>query len=49
MYSRNVHGIHVIIGTLMIAVAFIRAIYYHFTKAHHVGLEGAILYWHHPL
>ena len=40
------HGFHVIIGTIFITVMLIRHIYSHFTRTHHVGLEGAIWYWH---
>ena len=40
------HGIHVIIGTLCLAVALIRLIKYHFTKQHHLGFESAAWYWH---
>jgi cytochrome c oxidase subunit 3 len=44
--STGLHGLHVIVGTLFIYVAFMRLINYHFTSKHHVGLESAILYWH---
>jgi len=40
------HGLHVIIGTSMLAVAGARLIAYHYTNTHHVGYEAAILYWH---
>jgi cytochrome c oxidase subunit 3 len=40
------HGLHVILGTVMIAVASLRFAAYHTTSQHHVGLEAAILYWH---
>lgn len=40
------HGVHVIMGTIMIAVATLRFISYHTSSQHHVGLEAAILYWH---
>lgn len=40
------HGVHVIIGTLFILVACIRHFHHHFSPTHHVGLEGAIWYWH---
>lgn len=40
------HGLHVIMGTIMIAVALVRLYLYHATTQHHVGYEAAILYWH---
>lgn len=38
------HGLHVIMGTMMIAVATLRLVFYHATSQHHVGYEAAILY-----
>jgi cytochrome c oxidase subunit 3 len=40
------HGLHVIIGTIFIAICFIRFIFHHFTRQHHVGFEAAAWYWH---
>jgi heme/copper-type cytochrome/quinol oxidase subunit 3 len=40
------HGIHVIIGTIFLIVAFFRLRIGHFTKEHHIGLEIAAWYWH---
>lgn len=40
------HGLHVIVGTLLLLVSFKRMYSYHFTNAHHVGMEAAIWYWH---
>jgi len=40
------HGLHVIIGTIFLAVALGRLINDHFTFNHHVGFELAIWYWH---
>jgi len=40
------HGLHVIIGTLLLLVSFKRMYSYQFTNAHHVGMEAAIWYWH---
>jgi cytochrome c oxidase subunit 3 len=45
-FATGFHGIHVIIGTAFIAVAFVRMINYHLTDHHHLGFESSILYWH---
>ena len=44
--STGLHGFHVIVGTIFIAVSFFRIINYSVTKHTHVGLESSILYWH---
>ena len=44
--STGLHGLHVIIGTIFIAIQFIRILNHHITTTHHVGLESAIAYWH---
>ena len=40
------HGLHVLIGTLFIGVAFFRVLSYQLTDHHHLGFESSILYWH---
>ena len=40
------HGLHVIIGTLMLIVITIRCAYGHFSKNNHFGWEAAAWYWH---
>ena len=45
-FATGFHGIHVIVGTIFIGVGFWRLLAYHLTENHHLGLEGAILYWH---
>lgn len=40
------HGLHVIIGTIFLAVCFFRAMYGHFGPRHHFGFEAAAWYWH---
>nr|YP_626692.1 cytochrome c oxidase subunit III [Onychodactylus fischeri]UHM25431.1 cytochrome c oxidase subunit 3 [Onychodactylus zhaoermii]ABC56105.1 cytochrome c oxidase subunit 3 [Onychodactylus fischeri]UHM25444.1 cytochrome c oxidase subunit 3 [Onychodactylus zhaoermii]UHM25457.1 cytochrome c oxidase subunit 3 [Onychodactylus zhaoermii]UHM25470.1 cytochrome c oxidase subunit 3 [Onychodactylus zhaoermii] len=40
------HGLHVIIGSLFLAVCFMRQIKFHFTLYHHFGFEAAAWYWH---
>jgi cytochrome c oxidase subunit 3 len=38
------HGLHVLIGTLFIGVAFFRVLSYQLTDHHHLGFESSILY-----
>lgn len=45
-FSTGTHGLHVLVGTLFLAVGFGRLVTYAFTREHHTGLEAAILYWH---
>lgn len=40
------HGLHVIIGTIFLAVCWWRAGQGHFTPQSHFGLEAAAWYWH---
>nr|YP_010026163.1 cytochrome c oxidase subunit III [Mattiphus splendidus]QOQ37010.1 cytochrome c oxidase subunit III [Mattiphus splendidus] len=40
------HGVHVIIGTLYLAVCLMRHIKCHFSSSHHLGFEAAAWYWH---
>jgi heme/copper-type cytochrome/quinol oxidase subunit 3 len=40
------HGLHVIVGTIILIVSLIRHYFYHFTRDRHLGLELAIWYWH---
>lgn len=40
------HGIHVIVGTIMLAVCLVRLIKHHFTKEHHFGFEASAWYFH---
>jgi cytochrome c oxidase subunit 3 len=45
-FGTGFHGLHVIIGTAFIAVAYWRVLSYQITDQHHLGLEASILYWH---
>ena len=40
------HGFHVFVGTIALAVSFVRIVLNHFTNKHHFGFESAIWYWH---
>nr|BBC77594.1 cytochrome c oxidase subunit 3 [Nitzschia sp. PL1-4] len=40
------HGFHVFVGTIALAVSFVRIILNHSTNTHHFGFESAIWYWH---
>lgn len=40
------HGFHVLVGTIFLAVCWIRAMKGHFTKEDHFGFEAAAWYWH---
>ena len=40
------HGFHVIVGTIFLAVCWVRAYKGHFTPEHHFGFEAAAWYWH---
>jgi cytochrome c oxidase subunit III len=40
------HGLHVTLGTIMLAVILFRCMAGHFTKDHHFGFEAVAWYWH---
>ena len=40
------HGLHVIIGTIFLAVCYFRTVMGHFTPKSHFGFEAAAWYWH---
>jgi heme/copper-type cytochrome/quinol oxidase subunit 3 len=40
------HGLHVLIGSIMLAVCLVRVSKDHFNKFHHLGFESAAMYWH---
>ena len=44
--TTGLHGSHVIIGVLFLAVCLVRLLRDRFSAEHHLGLEFAILYWH---
>lgn len=45
-FGTGFHGLHVIIGTIFLAIGFWRLLAYHLTENHHLGMEAGILYWH---
>jgi len=42
----ELHGAHVIVGTIFICVNLARFLSLHFTKEHHLGFEFGAWYWH---
>ena len=44
--STGFHGIHVLIGTLILLYSFIRIYKNHFSSIHHINFEFSIWYWH---
>nr|DBA43499.1 TPA_asm: COX3 [Bombus convexus] len=44
--STGFHGIHVIMGTLMLSYSLIRMMNKHFSNIHHINFEFSIWYWH---
>ena len=40
------HGLHVTLGTIMLAVIWLRVLKGHFSKDHHFGFEAVAWYWH---
>ncbi len=45
-FGTGFHGIHVIIGTIFLAISMWRILLYQITETHHLGYESAIFYWH---
>ena len=44
--STGLHGLHVIVGTIFIAVSGWRIHKYLISKQTHIGVESSIIYWH---
>lgn len=44
--TTGLHGLHVIIGVLFLAISFLRIMLDHLTLEHHLGFEFAIFYYH---
>ena len=42
----GLHGFHVIVGTTLLVISYIRAANYDFSTGHHIGFETAAWYWH---
>lgn len=40
------HGFHVIVGTIFLAICYLRALKGHFSPERHIGFEAAAWYWH---
>nr|ALO64794.1 cytochrome c oxidase subunit III [Nomada flava] len=44
--STGFHGLHIIIGTSMLLIVFIRLIKKHFSPIHNFNFEASLWYWH---
>nr|DBA43889.1 TPA_asm: COX3 [Bombus personatus] len=44
--STGFHGMHVLMGTLMLIYSLIRMLNNHFSSTHHINFEFSIWYWH---
>lgn len=44
--STGFHGIHVLIGTIILIISYIRILKLHFSLTHHINYELSIWYWH---
>jgi len=44
--ATGLHGFHVLVGSIFLAVCGIRIFKDHFTRGHHFGFEAAAWYWH---
>ena len=44
--ATSFHGLHVFVGVIFLGIQWQRIKRRHFSRADHVGLEGAIWYWH---
>jgi heme/copper-type cytochrome/quinol oxidase subunit 3 len=42
----GLHGFHVIVGTILLLIAYWRAVQNHFSRQHHALFEFAAWYWH---
>jgi cytochrome c oxidase subunit 3 len=40
------HGLHVTLGTIMLAIIWLRVLKGHFSPEHHFGFEAVAWYWH---
>jgi cytochrome c oxidase subunit III len=40
------HGLHVIVGIILMMICYIRALRGSFTREHHFAVEAAAMYWH---
>lgn len=45
-FGTGFHGLHILVGTIFLAVGLWRIYTYSLTDDHHVGYESGILYWH---
>ncbi len=45
-FGTGFHGVHVLLGTLILSVSDLRKKFLHFRPFHHFGLEFRLWYWH---
>jgi len=45
-FSTGFHGLHVVVGLLLLVSVFLRLLHHHFSSLHHLLLESGIIYWH---
>ncbi len=45
-FATGFHGLHIILGIIMLSISYWRLYAYHLTNMHHVGYETSILYYH---
>jgi len=45
-FATGFHGLHVFVGVIFLYIQWKRIKHRHFSRKDHVGLEGAIWYWH---
>jgi cytochrome c oxidase subunit 3 len=42
----GLHGMHVLVGAILLAIALLRTLRGHYSPQHHIGVELSGIYWH---